>query len=83
MVHSLTLFCTLGSIRCDSQAPLLTCNFANACLGREPKAKVATLLLKLIFCILETSDQIFFFVLFIMFIVGLLGFFCGCFLLLL
>jgi len=29
-------------MRCDSWASLLACNLANPCLGREPKAKVAT-----------------------------------------
>ncbi len=40
-VHSLTLFCTLGSMRCDSQASLLARNLASPCFGREPKARVA------------------------------------------
>jgi hypothetical protein len=42
-VHSLTLFCTLGSMKCDSRASFLACNLANPCLGREPKARVATM----------------------------------------
>jgi hypothetical protein len=42
-VHSLTLFCTLESMRCDSQASLLARNLASPCLGHEPKARVTTL----------------------------------------
>jgi len=41
-VHSLTLFCTPTSIRCDPQASLLACNLASPCLGHEPKARVGT-----------------------------------------
>jgi hypothetical protein len=40
-VHSLTLFCTPGSMKCDSRAPLLAHTFANPCLGCKPKARVA------------------------------------------
>jgi hypothetical protein len=42
-VYSLTLFCTPGSSRCDSQVSLLARNLANPCLGGEPKAMVATI----------------------------------------
>jgi hypothetical protein len=33
-------------MRCDPQASLLARNLASPCLGREPKARVVTLLLK-------------------------------------
>jgi hypothetical protein len=39
-VHSLTLSYTPGSMRCDSQASFLACNFASPYFGRKPKAKV-------------------------------------------
>jgi hypothetical protein len=42
-VHSLTLFCTLGSIRCASRVSLLFHSLASPCLGHEPKVRVATL----------------------------------------
>jgi hypothetical protein len=29
-------------MKCDSQASFLTCTFASPCLGRKPKANVAT-----------------------------------------
>jgi len=32
-------------MRCDSQASLLAHNLASPCLGREPKARVATMAL--------------------------------------
>jgi len=41
-VHSFTLSCTLGSIRCASWASLLSSTLASPYLGREPKARVAT-----------------------------------------
>ncbi len=41
-VHSLTLSYTPGSMRCDSHDSFLDCTLASPCLGREPKAKVAT-----------------------------------------
>jgi hypothetical protein len=41
-VYSVTLSYTPGNMRCDSWASLLACNLASPCLGREPKAKVAT-----------------------------------------
>ncbi len=41
-VHSLTLSYILGSIRCASQASLLSCTFVSPCLGREPNARVVT-----------------------------------------
>jgi len=44
-VHSLALSCTLGSMRCDSRASLLAFTLASPCLGREPKARVVTLVL--------------------------------------
>jgi len=46
-VHSLTLSYTLGSMKCDSEASLLTCTFVNPCFGCEPKARVVTPLLQL------------------------------------
>jgi hypothetical protein len=49
-VHSLTLFAPFALPRtymwCDFRASLLTCNLASPCIGREPKAKVATLKIK-------------------------------------
>ncbi len=42
-VHSLTLFCTPRSMRCDSRASFLARTLANPCLGHKPKARVATL----------------------------------------
>jgi hypothetical protein len=39
-VHSLTLFCTPRSMRCDYRASLLAHNLANPCLGPKPKARV-------------------------------------------
>ncbi len=42
-VHSLTFFCTPRGMKCDSCASLLARTFANPYLGREPKAKVATI----------------------------------------
>jgi len=41
-VHSLTFSYIPGSMKCDSWASLLAHNLANPCLGREPKARVAT-----------------------------------------
>jgi hypothetical protein len=43
MVHSLTLSCTPGNIRCASQASFLSCTFASPCFSREPKARVVTI----------------------------------------
>jgi hypothetical protein len=40
--HSLTLFYTPESTRCDSPASLLARTLASLYLGREPKARVAT-----------------------------------------
>ncbi len=40
--YSLTLSCTPGSMRHDSQASLLARNLATPYLGRKPKAKVVT-----------------------------------------
>jgi len=40
-VHSLTLSCTLGSMKCDSQASYFSCTFTSPCLGCKPKARVA------------------------------------------
>jgi hypothetical protein len=40
-VHSLTLFCTPESMKCDSCASFLARNLESPCLDREPKAKVA------------------------------------------
>jgi len=40
--YSLTLSCTPESMWRDSRASLLACNLATPCLGREPKARVAT-----------------------------------------
>jgi hypothetical protein len=36
----LTLFCTLGSMRCDSQASFLAHTLASPGLGRKPKARL-------------------------------------------
>jgi hypothetical protein len=44
-VHSLTLFCTPESMRCDSQVSFLACNLASPSLGHEPRARVVTNLL--------------------------------------
>jgi hypothetical protein len=44
-VHSLTPFCTPGSMRCDFWASLLACNLASLCLGCEPKVKVVIIML--------------------------------------
>jgi hypothetical protein len=41
-VHSLTLSCTPRSMKCDSRASHLARTFTSPCLGREPKARVAT-----------------------------------------
>jgi len=41
-VHSLTLSYTLGNMRCDSWVSFLARTFASPCLGRKPKARVAT-----------------------------------------
>jgi len=41
-VHSLTLFYISESVNFDFQASLLAHTFVNICLGRKPKAKVAT-----------------------------------------
>jgi hypothetical protein len=45
-VHSLTLFYTLKSMRCDFRASLLAHNLASPRLGCEPKIKVATWLVR-------------------------------------
>jgi hypothetical protein len=39
-VHSLTLFCILGSMRCDSQASFLARTLVSPCLGHGPKVRV-------------------------------------------
>jgi hypothetical protein len=39
-VHSLTLFCSPESVRCDSWVSLLACNLASPCFGCEPKVKL-------------------------------------------
>jgi hypothetical protein len=39
-VHSLTLFCTPGNIRCDFWASFLVRNLASPCLGCEPNDRV-------------------------------------------
>jgi hypothetical protein len=44
-VHSLTLFCTLGSVKCDSWASFLAHTLTSLCLGCKPRARVATLTL--------------------------------------
>ncbi len=44
-VHSLALSYTLENMRCDSRASLLAFTLASPCLGREPKARVVTLVL--------------------------------------
>jgi len=43
-VHSLTLSYTPGSIRCASRASLLARTLASPCFGREPKARVAIMM---------------------------------------
>jgi hypothetical protein len=40
--HTLPYSQPPGSMQCDSQASLLGLNFVSPCLGREPKASVAT-----------------------------------------
>jgi len=40
-LHSFTLSCTLGSIRCASRYSLLARTLASPCLGHEPKVRVA------------------------------------------
>jgi hypothetical protein len=47
-VHSLIVFCTPRSMRCDSRASVLARTLVNPCLGREPKARVATIWLLLL-----------------------------------
>jgi hypothetical protein len=44
-----SLFYTLESMRCDSQASLLAHNLTSPCLDHEPKAKVATIVIKRLF----------------------------------
>jgi hypothetical protein len=41
-VHSLTLFCTPRTMRCDFRASFLAYNLVSLCLSREPKARVVT-----------------------------------------
>ncbi len=41
-VHSLALFYTPESMKCDSWASFLECTFASPCFSCKPKAKVAT-----------------------------------------
>jgi len=41
-VHSLTLSCTLESMKCNSWASFLARAFVSPCIGRKPKAKVTT-----------------------------------------
>jgi hypothetical protein len=41
-VYSLTLFCTPGSMRCDSHASFLPHTATSPYLGREPKLRVTT-----------------------------------------
>ncbi len=36
---------TFESMRCDSHASLLAHTFASPCLGRKPKARIATILI--------------------------------------
>jgi hypothetical protein len=42
-VHSLTFFCILRAMKCDSQASFLARTLTSPYLGREPKVRVATL----------------------------------------
>jgi hypothetical protein len=44
-VLSFTLSYILRSMKCESWASLLACTFTNPCLGCDPKARVATLLM--------------------------------------
>jgi hypothetical protein len=39
-VHSFTLSCIPGSMKCDSRASLLGYTFASPCFGCEPKVRV-------------------------------------------
>jgi hypothetical protein len=48
-VHSVTVSYTLGSMRCDSRAFLLACTLVSLCLGREPKATIATIFFKCVY----------------------------------
>jgi hypothetical protein len=41
-VHSLTLSCTPGSMRCGSRNPLSAHTLASPCLGCKPKVRVTT-----------------------------------------
>jgi hypothetical protein len=49
-VHSLTLFCTPGSMWSDSRISFLVRNLATPCLGHEPRARVATTTTLAIMC---------------------------------
>jgi hypothetical protein len=42
-VHSFTLSCILGNMRCNSQVSFLAHTFVSLCFGRELKARVITL----------------------------------------
>jgi hypothetical protein len=42
-VHSLTLFCTPWSMRCDFRASFLARNLVSPCLNHKPNAKVTTI----------------------------------------
>jgi hypothetical protein len=55
-VHSFTLSYIFESMRYDSLASLLACNLANPCLGREPKARVATF--TLVGCVNKALDLV-------------------------
>jgi hypothetical protein len=48
-VHPLTLSYTPGSMKYDSRVSLLARTLASLCLGREPKAKVATIMVDIRF----------------------------------
>jgi hypothetical protein len=48
-VHSLTLSYIPRSMRCDFRVSLLARNLASPCLGREPKARVVTKTIELMF----------------------------------
>ncbi len=58
-VYSLTLSCTLGSMRHDSQASFLARNLATLCLGHKPDARVAIIIAKFQYLIFDAIKSIF------------------------
>jgi len=70
-VHSLTLSCTLGSVWCDSRDSSWSAPLQPFCLGREPKTRVATLLVSQELLLFALSSFFFVFVfLYLVFGVG-------------